>query len=325
MVAASSAARALDFPLEPLSLFGTQAGRPQAIPLWDDDVAVDGAGMFTLHDELRARGLSVRSASTYEGEIRRAQAFMAQRSTSLEAAGPDDVEAYVLTKPRSWSSYKLIRNALRHYWEIVGRRRPPLWAIPEMRRPRWQCRALEEDDAARLEAAARARGDARGLATLLGLYLGLRREEIASLRWDAFAGDGWATIVGKGGVTRFVFVHPVLDEAMAAARAIADSDVWVFPGHKGRTHVHPATVWDWVRSVSAAAGVELGATVPPHRLRHTNLAEMNDRTGDLRTTQEHAGHARPETTAMYTRTTRRRLRQAVLAIDYGGSREVVEG
>jgi site-specific recombinase XerD len=72
-------------------------------------------------------------------------------------------------------------------------------------------------------------------------------------------------------------------------------------------------VWKWVEHVSETAGVRI---TRPHQLRHTCLATMNDHTKDLRTTQEFAGHSRPETTMIYTRTTAARLTEAVAALDY---------
>jgi site-specific recombinase XerD len=45
---------------------------------------------------------------------------------------------------------------------------------------------------------------------------------------------------------------------------------------------------------------------------------LNDGTRDLRTAQEFARHASPETTVIYTRVPRERLVAAVAAIDYGG-------
>ena len=54
----------------------------------------------------------------------------------------------------------------------------------------------------------------------------------------------------------------------------------------------------------------------PHRLRHTALATANDRLGDLRAVSLFARHARVETTMIYTRTTARKLRQVVSALEY---------
>jgi integrase len=292
---------------------------------WSAAAVVRAAGMAqrrSLRTELRARGLSARTADIYEGEVFRVQRFLEQqRATTLAACSAEDLEAYVATKRRSSSSYAQTRYALGHYWSIHRRRRPPLWAIPRLRRPDYQSRALEPADADRLEATARAVGGRKGLVVLLGLYGGLRREEISWLRWDDFAGDGFVRVLGKGGKTRWVFVHPVLAAALVEARAVADAGEFVFAGRAPRACICPATVWLWCRQVADVAGVELaGDTVPPHRLRHTNLTEMNDATGDLRATQEHAGHSRPEVTARYTRTRRRQLRAAVLSLRYGEPR-----
>jgi len=48
------------------------------------------------------------------------------------------------------------------------------------------------------------------------------------------------------------------------------------------------------------------------RRSHTAIATLNDTTRDLR-----AFARRPETTVLYTRVPRRRLEEAVSAIDYG--------
>jgi integrase len=69
----------------------------------------------------------------------------------------------------------------------------------------------------------------------------------------------------------------------------------------------------WVRDV----GLEAGVPVRTHLLRHTALAEANDRSGNLRAVQDLARHSRPETTAGYTRTTAARLKSVVAMIDYG--------
>ena len=73
-------------------------------------------------------------------------------------------------------------------------------------------------------------------------------------------------------------------------------------------------MWLWCRErVSRQA---LGFEVATHVLRHTAIATLNDATHDLRAAQEFARHLSPETTVLYTRVSRRRLVEAVAAIDY---------
>jgi integrase/recombinase XerD len=180
-----------------------------------------------------------------------------------------------------------------------------------------RCRALEDHAAAVLATAARRRGDLKGLAVLLGLYTGMRRQEIASLRWSDVDPEGWVTIVGKGSVTRTFPIHPSLlrslEQLRERRRPSRRGHDWIFRGRWAEP-VNPTTVWGWVREVSADAGL---SAVPTHVLRHTALATALDNCRDLRAVQELAGHAWPETTAGYTRVTRRRLVDAVDAIRYG--------
>ncbi len=263
-----------------------------------------------FHQELLERGLSPRTADLYAHTIRRAEGWCDRRGVSLPDASALAIIEYASTLPRTFSSLSALHKALAHYWDLCGRKDPPLRAIRVPPRRRMECRALEEDQAQRLSNVARARGDLLGLATVLGLYLALRREEIASLRWDRFSDDGWVTIVGKGDVTARIPVHPVAAELLASTDR---QGPWVFPGRVGGGHISPTTVWNWVRRVAREAGVEGVAT---HRLRHTALATALDNTRDLRGTQDFARHADPRTTAGYTRTTKRRLAAVVAAVAY---------
>ena len=169
---------------------------------------------------------------------------------------------------------------------------------------------LSEADAACLAAAAIAEDSRAGLAVMLGLYAGLRREEIAGLRWAQITA-GWLSVVGKREVAGEIPLHPVLEERLRVAR-LSRVSPFVFPG-QGGGHVAPATVWLWCRQLSGRA---LGFEISPHVLRHTAIATLNDTTRDLRAAQVFARHLSPETTVLYTRVSRRRLVEAVEAIDY---------
>lgn len=273
----------------------------------------------SLYDQLLAEGLAPRSAREYSNAIWRAQQWFAEHGLDLKRASPSSVVAYADSLPRTHSSRKLARASLRWYWQLQKRRNPPVRAIRVPRRRKMVCRALDEPDAHTLELAARSRADDKGLAVLVCLYLALRREEVAELRWDGF-NEGWLTLVGKGDAERTIPVNPILAERLVSKRLGQprqlrrglDGSPWVFPGRCGG-HISPATVWAWVREVARDAGLE---EVPTHRLRHTALATANDHLGDLRAVQEFAGHARPETTAGYTRATGARLQAVSAALLY---------
>ena len=264
-----------------------------------------------LVELLIGAGYSRKTTAVYTTALLRADEGLVAIGSSLDTATGADLRAYSETLPRTRSSRALLRSSLTAYYRASERSDAPVRAIRVPTHPRMRCKALDEAPAAALAKSARARGDEKGLAVLLGLYVGLRRNEIATLRWADIDRDGWLTLVGKGDRTRSVPLHPVVLVSLNERSRVA-TDEWVFPG-RWDGPVNPTTVWLWVREVAAAAGLD---AVPTHVLRHTALATALDSTHDLRAVQELAGHARPETTAGYTRVRRNRLIDVVSAIDY---------
>lgn len=265
-------------------------------------------------DDLLGLGLSPKTAYVYARVIGRVETELGRAGTDLACCTGAELARVVTDWPASRSSRAQVRSAVLRAWELMDRDGPQR-ALRLPPKPKMRCRAIDPYAARRLEEAARARRDDPGLAVLAGLYAGLRRAEIAALRWDRLELDdtgrpAWMRVTGKGDVTADIPVHPVLAEALAAQ---ARRTGWTFPARAGRSgHVHPTTVWTWVRQVGADAGVD----VRPHLLRHTMLATANDASGDLRAVQQIARHSRPETTAGYTRTTSARMRAVVEMIDY---------
>lgn len=266
--------------------------------------------------DLLGLGLSPKTAYLYTRILARFEAELARSGSDLVSCGPLEVARAVQTWRNSHSSRAQLRGALRAAWDILGRLDGPLRAVRVPPKPKTHCRALDASAAEILERAAWDRGDLPGLAVLLGLYAALRRAEIAGLRWENVIPDdhgvpAWLRVHGKGDLVADVPVHPVLAEALQGWYRRSG---YMFAGRYGGRPVTPATIWQWVRQVATDAGL---AEVPTHVLRHTALAEANDRTGDLRSVQEIARHSRPETTAGYTRTTNERLQRVVASIDYG--------
>lgn len=267
-------------------------------------------------DAILGLGLSPKTAYQYARLIDLAQRFFAERGVTLATCEPGDVAAFAQTTRNSNSTRALVRAALVAGWQIVGRYDGPARAVRVPPKPTRRCRALEDGTAQTLERAAWERRDDAGLAVLIGLYTGLRRFEIAKLRWEDFLLDDtgradWLRVQGKGDVSAEIPVHPVLADAL---EPIMRRRGWVFPGRSKGEPVCAATIWAYVRQVAVDAGL---GEIRTHVLRHTALAEANDRSGDLRAVQDFARHSRPETTAGYTRTRSARLREVVAMIDYG--------
>ncbi len=263
---------------------------------------------FDLYGPLMGLGLAPRSVSLYASAIQKAVSYFASQGWDLDRATPEQVATYASTLLLTFGVRSTLRIALGHYWGFVEHPKPPLKAVRCPPKPAMVCKALDDDAARLLAKTARGRRDRQGGAVVLGMYQGMRREEIASTRWDSFDG-GWITVIGKGAKSRTIPVHAVTEETLSF---LPRSSEWVFPGRLGG-HVTPASVWNWVRAVADEAGV---GHVRPHWLRHTALATQNDNTGDLRAVQHFAGHARSSTTEGYTRASKAALLRVSRALDY---------
>lgn len=277
------------------------------------DAAI-GDARDRFREFLLGRDLSDRTVQIYVGRWDQARRWCADNGRRLDRLSASETRRMGDELwPYTHSTRRQGRLALKYYWELVGREDGgPFRAVRMPKKPRGRNRAMSRGDARRLVEVAFGWYQP-GVAVLVGLYMGLRAAEIASLRWDRFDPDlAWYTVLGKGGVTATIPVHPRLRDELVVWRTGA---LYLFPGARGRAHVTGTTVGIWCEQVCERAGV---GRVTPHVLRHTAITELNDRTGDLRAAQQFARHARPETTALYTRVDSARLMSAVEAMDYLG-------
>lgn len=141
---------------------------------------------------------------------------------------------------------------------------------------------------------------------LLAAYGGLRCIEISRLDREHVT-PGGIRLHGKGDKWRVVPAHPLVVEAVAGLP----------PGPVAASSVTGRRLSG--RSVSARAVTHFhGDLAMPgmslHRLRHWCLTRVQEVTGDIRVTQEIAGHASPATTAVYTLVTDERRVQAIAGL-----------
>jgi site-specific recombinase XerC len=262
----------------------------------DDD---DDADMFTptqlggYIEYLQRKHLAARTIQVYAAAIRRLELRLSQRLDELSAS---DIYAYSETLPFSHSTRKELRTALVHFyaWKDL---KCLSFAVRAPKKPKGSCRAMSEIEARRWHRAACEEKHPVGAMVLVMLLAGLRRHEVCKMRADEVH-QGWVRVVGKGGVSAQVPLH---EDALSR---LPDQEPYLF-GIKGEKPLSGEALRKWMKAF--ALRWDLDASITPHQLRHTCLATANDASHDLRATQELARHARPETTALYTRTTRRRL------------------
>lgn len=154
----------------------------------------------------------------------------------------------------------------------------------------------------------------------LAAYAGLRRGEIARLRWaDITEVPPLLTVSGKGGHQRIVPATPVVAKALAGEARLREvggfgtgwrfppdpTSEYVFPGLRGG-HIHPDTV-------QVALSRALGNGWTSHTLRHRFASQSYAGSKDLRAVQELLGHASPQTTQRYVAVSSEALLAAAMA------------
>ena len=118
---------------------------------------------------------------------------------------------------------------------------------------------------------------------------------------------------GKGRKDRFAMLSPRLLELLRDWYRIARPAVWLFPG---RDPLLPLTTRQFNRVVHAAADrAVIKKRVTPHTLRHSFATHLLEEKTDVRLIQVLLGHARLDTTALYTKVATRTVRAVISPLD----------
>jgi len=130
---------------------------------------------------------------------------------------------------------------------------------------------------------------------------GLRVSEVASLKVSDIDSERMLLRVeqGKGRKDRYAMLSPVLLELLRDWWRIAQPKAWLFTG---QDPLQPISTRQLNRACHAAARLaEITKQVSPHTLRHSFATHLLEQNTDIRVIQVLLGHAKVETTALYTR------------------------
>ena len=130
---------------------------------------------------------------------------------------------------------------------------------------------------------------------------GLRVSEVAQLKVSDIDSRRMTLRVeqGKGQRDRYVMLSPHLLQLLREWWKAARPQVWLFPG---QNPINPVTARQLNRAVTAAKDLAgISKRVSPHTLRHSFATHLLEQGVDIRVIQVLLGHAKLETTALYTR------------------------
>jgi integrase/recombinase XerD len=157
------------------------------------------------------------------------------------------------------------------------------------------------------------------LATAYGA--GLRVSEVVALKVGDVDSERMLLRVerGKGRKDRHAMLSPQLLELLRAwwregrRRGVLLPRGWLFPG---RNPIEPLSTRQLNRAVhAAAAAAGIKKRVSPHTLRHSFATHLLEQDTDIRVIQVLLGHAKLDTTALYTRVANTTIRTVISPLD----------
>jgi integrase/recombinase XerD len=270
------------------------------------------------------RGLSARTASAYDRDLRRLLAFLVEEGAMEPATvTPAHLRSYIYhLKDRSLSAASIRRalSSTRTYFSFLLEEgvvaADPSERIEAPRGWRTLPGVLRVDEVVRLIEAPDPESPLywRDRAILETLYAsGMRVSELVGVRIvDLDTIEGLALVYGKGGKERIVPLGPAalgaLERYLREVRPRLEGgkgEGVVFLNHRGRPMTR-MSIWRLVRDAAVRAGVE--SPVSPHTLRHSFATHLLEGGADLASVQELLGHADITTTQIYTHVDREYVR-----------------
>jgi integrase/recombinase XerD len=264
-------------------------------------------------EDMTIRKLAPKTQHDY---LQRVKNFAAYLGRSPDTASSEDVRRYQLHLTASGVGVPTINqtiSTLRFFFKVTLGRADLVERATFVREPRRLPVVLSPEEVARLLDAAPGLKHKAALSVAYGA--GLRASEVVALKVSDI--DSKRMIIrveqGKGRKDRYVMLSPHLLELLRAWYRVARPQGWLFPG---RDPVQPMTTRQLNRACHDAANVaEIGKPVSMHTLRHSFATHLLEQNIDIRVIQVLLGHAKLETTALYTRVATKTIQQVMSPLD----------
>src|SRR5436309_3359432 len=276
---------------------------------------------------LRARmieDMSVRGfkEDTRRDYVRNVRAFAAFIGRSPDTATAEELRLFQLHQTQSGLQPPSINgavSALRFFFTVTLDRLDLARRLTVVPYPRRIPTVLSVEEVMLLLQAASAPQYKAVFATAYGA--GLRAAEVVALKVGDIDSKRMLLRVerGKGGKDRHAMLSPQLLALLRVwwregrRRSLLLPGGWLFPG---RNPVEPLSARQFCRAVHAAAqAAGIKKRISPHTLRHSFATHLLEQDVDIRVIQTLLGHAKLDTTALYTRVANTTIRAVTSPLD----------
>ena len=253
---------------------------------------------------------------TQKDYIRAVKNFTMFLGRSPDTATPEDLRRYQLHLTGTGVRPPTINGtvtALRFFFTVTLDRADTVKPLTFVAEPRKIPVVLSPEEVVRFLEAAPGPKYKAALSAAYGA--GLRVSEVVTLKVSDIDSKRMIPRIeqGKGRKDRHAMLSPQLLELLRDWYRIARPQVWLFPG---QNPVNPLTTRQLNRAVHAAAHMaEINKRVTPHTLRHSFATHLLESNVDIRVIQVLLGHAKLDTTALYTRVATNTIREVTSPLD----------
>jgi site-specific recombinase XerD len=254
---------------------------------------------------------------TQHDYVQRVKNFAAFLGRSPDMATFEDVRRYQLHLAASGVGVPTLNqtvSTLRFFFKVTLRRHEIVEHTHVIHEPRKLPVVLSVEEVARLLNAAPGLKYKAALSVAYGA--GLRTTEVISLKVSDI--DSKRMIIrveqGKGRKDRYVMLSPHLLDLLRTWWKAARPQGWLFPG---RDPAQPMTTRQLNRACHAAAQMaEINKRLSLHTLRHSFATHLLEQNTDVRVIQVLLGHAKLDTTALYTRVATKTISEVMSPLEH---------
>ena len=264
-------------------------------------------------EDMSVRNFVEKTRNDYVRHVKALAAFLGR---SPDTASPEDLRRFQLNQSETGVRPPTINGsvaALRFFFTVTLDRPEMARHLTFVREPRRVPIVMSPEEVARfLEAAP----GPKWKAALSAAYAaGLRVSEVVALKVNDVDSQRMLLRIehGKGRKDRHAMLSPQLLELLRDWYRIARPQVWLFPGQNPVNHI---TTRQFTRVFHmAGAAAEIKKRVSPHTLRHSFATHLLEQNIDIRVIQVLLGHAKLDSTALYTRVATNTIRAVMSPLD----------
>lgn len=264
-------------------------------------------------EDMSVRRFTPDTQREYIRAVKRLAAFLGR---SPDTAAGEELRSFQLHLTKTGvrpATLNATVTALRFFFRVTLDRPETTRHLVFVYEPRKLPRVLSTEEVLRLLEAASSPKHKAALSVAYGA--GLRAMEVVALKVSDIDSKRMMLRVeqGKGRKDRFAMLSPQLLELLRDWWRVARPPVWMFPG---RDRINPMTTRQLNRVCHMAAELAgLPTWVAPHTLRHSFATHLLEQNTDVRLIQVLLGHAKVDTTALYTQVATNVIRAVMSPLD----------